>query len=79
MGSEARRRNILMAHYPAALDEAQRRNARLTRNDIEWAVDGGGNLYLTDARSFTAWNQQECERRAEQDRRNWKAAQARPL
>lgn len=47
--------------------QAAARNARLQRDDIEWAV-GSHGLYLRDKPAFTRWNTEAIERRHESDR-----------
>lgn len=52
-------------------------NARLSenRNDIEWAVDQAGGLYLCDRQHWTSQRTKEMEGAYKADRERWKRAQ----
>lgn len=52
---------------------ADRYNAALTRNDIEWAVNSSGGLYLRDREDWQAHHTKEIEREQERERRIWLA------
>lgn len=63
--------------YAEAL--AAQYNARLTRNDIEWFVDHGGNLRLRDRPSWSAAKTREMAEQAERDRQQFKHRMEYPI
>lgn len=66
-----------MSSYAEAL--AAQYNARLTRNDVEWFVDAGGNIRLRDRPSWSAARTRELEDQAERDRQQFKHRQRYPV
>jgi len=60
---------------PYAYDLADAYNAELTRDDIEWAVGDGDQLYLRDRQTFTSQHTSDLARKAESDRQRWKHRQ----
>lgn len=52
-------------------------NAGLTRDDIEWAVDGNDQLYLRDKPARSAQRTRDIATKAENERERWKRAHER--
>lgn len=59
-------------HGPTyAHDLARHRNEHMTRTDIEWDVNGQGQVYPRDTYEFTKMNTDRLERKAERERQEW--------
>ena len=70
-----RRRSAAPASYYVAKtpqEEADLRNARLTRPDIEWFVTHDGAVMLRDKPEWTRRHTAEIAQKAERERRDWK-------
>ena len=53
-------------------EEAAARNARISRDDIEWAVNAQGQIFLQYRADWTRQHTIELARKAEHDRQQWK-------
>jgi len=49
------------------------RNARISRDDIEWAVSSTGDLYLRDKPEWVARRTAEIAQQQDKERRIWMA------
>jgi len=60
--------------FRSRAEHAEHLNANLKRKDIEWIVDGNGNLRLVDREDWSARRTKEIaeEREAERQRYNWR-------
>lgn len=68
-----------LCHFATKEEWCEHRNRNMARQDLEWAVDSAGSLYLRVKESWSSANQQAEKARKEDERRRFNWCQDHPI